>query len=249
MSRWMELKQLAAQVIALSSAFDADGVDIYFLNRPKVTNVKNVNQLDQVFQKHPTDYCLTPLSETLDRILVEQRQKFLNGHTVIVIATDGQPMSADASDSVQRFSQTLANRHVRVGIPSPEMIPVTILACTNDQRSVGYLNELDKDTHLYVDVCDDYQSESAELRDLFGGDFPFTLGDYTLKCLLGSSDAWLDRLDETNSISPAGMAYHKYGTIPPPRQQFQEQPPQFREGPPQFQEQPPQFREGPPQHY
>ena len=89
MSRWAELKQFAAEAIALSSAFDQDGVDVYFLNRQTCQNIKHISQLDSVFQREPTDYCLTPLSMKLDQILNEKRDKFKSGNCVLVIATDG----------------------------------------------------------------------------------------------------------------------------------------------------------------
>jgi hypothetical protein len=88
-SRWLELKSFAAQAIALSSAFDMNGVDVYFLNRPTVSNVKSIAQLEDVFRKEPTDYCLTPLSNKLDQIINEKRELFASGTGVLVIATDG----------------------------------------------------------------------------------------------------------------------------------------------------------------
>jgi hypothetical protein len=88
-SRWLELKAFAAQAIALASAFDPNGVDVYFLNRNTVPNVKSMAQLEETFRKEPTDYDLTPLSSKLDQILNEKRNVFQNGTGVLIIATDG----------------------------------------------------------------------------------------------------------------------------------------------------------------
>jgi hypothetical protein len=180
-TRWNELKQFAAQAIALSSAFDQDGVDVYFLNRPTVPNVKHISQLDQTFVREPTDYCLTPLSSKLDQILNEKRQKFANGNAILIIATDGEPRSSDNRDNVQMFMYSLANRHARIGLRSPAMIPIAIRACTDDMGSVGYLNRLDEDPNLFIDVSDDYRQELGEIQRNLGRDFTFSYGDYSLK--------------------------------------------------------------------
>jgi hypothetical protein len=191
MSRWMELKEYAASAIALSSAFDQDGVDVYFLNRPKCENIKSIQQLQQVFFREPTDYCLTPLSQRVDQILQEKRNKFLTGNLVLCIATDGEPRSQDGSDSVETFTRLLKCRHQRIGAQSLAQIPVNIRACTNDVASVGYLNKLDSDDSLSIDVTDDYVSELQQIQSVLGRDFQFSYGDHTLKSLMGACDPWM----------------------------------------------------------
>lgn len=111
MSRWLELKEFAKYAIALSSAFDHDGVDIYFLNRPKVEHVKTIDQLHLVFKTDPTDYCLTPLSASVEQILYDKKEAFMKGNMILVIATDGEPRSNDGTDSIQTFTQTLSKRN------------------------------------------------------------------------------------------------------------------------------------------
>jgi hypothetical protein len=217
----MELKSFAAQAIALSSAFDMNGVDVYFLNRPTVLNVKSIAQLEEVFRKEPTDYCLTPLSNKLDQIINEKRDIFANGTGVLVIATDGnnninpgEPRSSDGKDSVQQFTYSIKHRHSRIGLNSPAQIPISIRACTNDKNSIGYLNQIDQDPQIYVDVCDDYGEENRNISDALGREFLFTLGDYCLKCLIGSFDPWMDKLDEPSKLSFNEVNYQKYGVVP-----------------------------------
>ena len=72
---------------------------------------------------------------------------------------------------------------------------VSIVACTDDEASVGYLNNLDK-TCPGVDVCDDYLSERREILAAQGSRYPFSFGDYVVKTLLGPIDPSFDRLDE-----------------------------------------------------
>lgn len=203
-----------ANAIALSSAFDQDGVDVYFLNRPKVDHVKNINQLQQVFAQDPTDYCLTPLSYKVEQILMEKRQQFTAGNMVLVIATDGEPRSQDGSDSVRNFINTLQTRNLKIGVQTLAQIPVNIRACTNDKASIGYLNQLDADNRLCLDVTDDYMAELSEIQAVLGRDFQFSYGDYTLKCLLGASDGWMDKTDEPKQFSQHEVAYQKFGEVP-----------------------------------
>ena len=214
MSRWNELKQFSSNAIALASAFDPDGVDVYFLNRPKVSNVKSIAQLEQVFLKEPTDYCLTPLTNKLELILHEHRQKFAKGNLILIIATDGEPRSQDGTDSVHAFTEALKKRHHTVGVSSASGIPVSIRACTNDINSISYLNKLDNDKKMYLDVCDDYQSELIEIQKVLGSDFAFTFGDFTLKVLLGSVDAWMDNTDEPQNFTTQEVNYQKFGEVP-----------------------------------
>jgi hypothetical protein len=213
-NRWVELKEFARYAISMSSAFDDDGVDVYFLNRPKVEHVKRIEQLDLIFQREPTDYCLTPLSSMVDLILTEKREAFLKGNMILLIATDGEPRSQDGSDSVANFKRILKNRHTKIGAASLSLMPVSIRACTNDMNSIRYLNKLDADESLFLDVSDDYESEKNEIQKVVGRDFNFSYGDYILKCLIGSFDAWMDKLDEPKNLTYQEIQYQKFGEIP-----------------------------------
>ncbi|KAI8906792.1 hypothetical protein EDD86DRAFT_248377 [Gorgonomyces haynaldii] len=204
-----------ANAIALSTAFDPDGVDVYFLNRPKVSNVKHYSQLDQVFQREPGDYDLTPLSQVVETILKEHRQKFAGGNCILVIATDGEPRSRDNTDSVQTFTNLLRRRHTIAGLSQLSQIPISIRACTNDDASIGYLNRLDNDNSLFLDVTDDYMSEMSEIHRALGPQFAFTYGDYTLKTLLGAVDPWMDKTDEPQRFQQHEVHYQKFGEIIP----------------------------------
>ena len=201
--------------IPLSSAFDKDGVDVYFLNRPGVKNVTNIGQLDAIFAREPTDYDLTPLSQKVLLILNEKRLAFATGKLVLIIATDGEPRSSDGTDSVASFSSLLRERHSRIGLQSPVQIPITVRACTNDDQAVGYLNKLDNDPKLFIDVVDDFSSESNEIRNAQGHSFLFSYGDYILKTLMASFDPWMDKIDEPKSFTAAEVNYQKFGELPP----------------------------------
>lgn len=181
-TRWMELKEFSAIVVDIASLMDSTGMDIYFLNRPPLRSVVSPNDPDllRAFAAPPSGS--TPLVATLNRIYNEQCARDLERKHIIIIATDGQP-----NEGIEKFKDVLAHR--------PKNTSVTILACTDDEAAVGYLNYIDR-IIPGLDVVDDYYSECREILAVQGSSFAFTFGDYVVKVLLGSIDPDMDALDE-----------------------------------------------------
>ena len=71
----------------------------------------------------------------------------------------------------------------------------SIVACTDDDDEVEYLNRWDIEIPN-LDVVDDFRNERAEIKGIKGADFHFTFGDYVVKSLIGSIDPELDNMDE-----------------------------------------------------
>lgn len=66
---------------------DANGVDVYFLNREPVLNVTNTQSVRQVFNYPPAG--LTPLAAAIRRILAAKRSQAYEKKLLLLIATDG----------------------------------------------------------------------------------------------------------------------------------------------------------------
>ncbi|KAJ3317255.1 hypothetical protein HDU76_001261 [Blyttiomyces sp. JEL0837] len=193
-TRWTELLEFVRIVLDIATAFDADGLDMFFLNRGSLHGVQTFEQVANAFQRQPTRQDLTPLNgcfaSILNQVMARQAQTN-NGYsapppiqqqhqlkwqfppssnvqgrrkTLFLIATDGEP-----SDSKEGFTQALAYR------PNPQSTPVSA-PC--------------------VDVVDDYMSERNEVLKVQGWDFPFSWGDYVTKTLLGAIDGYFDSMDE-----------------------------------------------------
>ncbi len=80
----------------------------------------------------------------------------------------------------------------------PNHVYTTILACTDEENSMEYLNNWDKYIQK-LDVVDDFRTERKEVLRAKGINFNFSYGDYVAKCLVGSTDPTVDNLiDETN---------------------------------------------------
>ena len=190
-TRWDELKYFANISVEIASLFDRNGCDIYFLNRPGVKNLQ-MNQLAEFLNtfstRRPNGY--TPLSKALTQVLqdnyhtVQTEQKLL-----IIIVTDGEPTDESGNVDIRRFKQCLINR------TPMDRIFVTIVACTDDDTSIAYLNRWDTEIK-HLDIVDDFRNEREEIRRARGPRFPFTYGDFVVKSLVGSIDPTLDVYDE-----------------------------------------------------
>jgi hypothetical protein len=189
LTRWEELKQRVKIILEIACILDSDGVDIYFLNRSPIYNVKNVNQLDYIFSIEPNGS--TPLDDTIKRILIEKSLIILETKLLIIIATDGEPDGGEQGK--YNFIKTLHNRK------PIENIPISIMACTDDENVMKYLNKIDRQVK-YIDVVDDYENEKKEIKKVQGESYPFTLGDYIVKTLIGPIDPELDNKDKHTCI-------------------------------------------------
>lgn len=183
-TRWKELQGTMASLIDFASYFDDDGTDIYFLNRPGLESVTDGKdpRIRQAFQTQPRGS--TPLAARF-RWVVESRET--SKPLLVIIATDGEPDEGIATFvATARYLLTMPGRNVRLGI----------MACTQDDRAVAWLNELDDDPVVgdKVDVCDDYESERVEVLKS-GKVRQFRLSDYYVKAMLGPVLAKYDNMD------------------------------------------------------
>jgi len=208
-TRWQELCERVVQIVEIATCLDEDGIDIYFLNRAPVFNVKDVGHAASLFAGVPAGY--TPLSAVYRRILNE-KVRGSEKKVLIIIATDGEPnvqYGANWVSDTNGFFQLLSSRD---GL-DPARCPTTIMACTDNDAEIRWLNQID-DQVPHVDVVDDYISERKEVTKVQGRDFPFSRGDYVVKTLLGAIFDIYDGLDESKLLPEQYVEY--FGCQPPP---------------------------------
>lgn len=187
-TRWCEAQRSLKTIVDIASVFNPYGIDIYYLNRKPIKSVLSAEDLETRCQFNSRPDGGTPLGKILGKLLEDKCQIIKEKQLLIIIFTDGQP------DNMDEFVYKLKSR-------SPiEKIPINIVACTDDESAVGYLDYLDK-TIANLDVCDDYQSEMKQIQKVQGKNFNFTYGDYIVKILLGPIDPSLDQLDEKKTIT------------------------------------------------
>lgn len=179
-TRWHELQDTVAQIVDIASCFDETGIDIYFLNRPAVLNVKESEdeRLLTTFEKKPQGG--TPLCETLKKVAnkSEGERKVL-----LFILTDGVP-----DGGTGRFMTAVRD------LVNKGRTKIQLMACTDDTGEIGWMNDLDKGL-AGVDVTDDFYAEREEVlaANLVK---EFTRGDWVLKAMLGPIDHRFDAWDE-----------------------------------------------------
>ncbi|KAJ3053521.1 hypothetical protein HK097_004115 [Rhizophlyctis rosea] len=206
-TRWDELKYVVKIISAIATTLDEDGIDIYFLNRPGLRNVKNADQIDQAFTHPPSGG--TPINRILRQVLHDKRPVYSSPESskklLILIATDGEPTDEQGIHTLRTILT-----HERQPI---DRVHVIFVACTDDEAAVSYLNQWDRDVRN-VDVVDDYWSERREVLRVQGPQFMFSKGDWVCKILLGSVDPEIDHLDEWR-VGTTGLAAVQQGYPPP----------------------------------
>ncbi len=180
-TRWTEAQNSLRIITDIASIFDPNGIDIYYLNRPPIKNVYSAEQLNLYPQFFRSPDGFTPLGERIKEVL--QEKKSCERNLLLIIFTDGQP------NNIKLFMDVLKNRN------PIDKIFISIVACTDDESCIGYLNDLDKKIKN-LDVSDDFYSEKQQILKVQGSKFSFTFGDYITKILLGLINQNMDKLDE-----------------------------------------------------
>ena len=110
-TRWLELKKLAADIIEFVTATNNDGLEIYFMNRAEILNVKDMFGLQTVFSSDPSGG--TPLIGSLDKIYKKYSNTLnSNQSLLIVVITDGELADGDRNDLFDKLQYVTQNGRV-----------------------------------------------------------------------------------------------------------------------------------------
>ncbi|CAF2080035.1 unnamed protein product [Rotaria magnacalcarata] len=89
-TRWDELCEIVKIILEIGVVFDSSGVDLFFLNRRSFSNVKDPEQVNQIFSNQPRGY--TPLVSALQNIFqLPATRRGYDKKVLIFIGTDGAP--------------------------------------------------------------------------------------------------------------------------------------------------------------
>ena len=193
-TRWDRLRNIVQLVLEIGVIFDSNGVDIYFLNQDPILNVKDPAQVIDIFSNGPSGY--TPLAATLQEVF--QLSPSRRGHDkqlLVFIATDGAPTDENGNEEIAPLE------HIMREVRRAETTFVSFLICTDDREKVGYLNLWDQ-TMVNVDVTDDFINERERVRRYRGDSYPFSMGDYVVKALIGAIDPQINAINEPSPNQP-----------------------------------------------
>ena len=141
------------------------------------------------FVNHSPRTSNTPLYTALSTSLNENRNS--PNPRIIYVLNDGMPNSGGGPDSVCQLL-----RHGRCG----EKNPVCLIACTDDRKSIAWMNDADEIAEN-IHVIDDFESEKRKIKAKQGQNFPVTEGFYGMSSLLGAIDDLFDKADENHLYS------------------------------------------------
>ena len=183
-TRWDELKSVMKIVLDIALTFDDDGIDMYFLNRENVYGVTSYEQIEYTMSIPPSGVTnLKGTSEQLYSDYTNHSKKVLQ-----VICTDGLPTNGFGNPDINGFTECIKKRNC-------DKFYISILACSDNDKDVGYLEKLDK-TVKNVDILDDYISEKKQVLKVQGRKFKYEFNDHIVRLLLGPIIPELDALDE-----------------------------------------------------
>ena len=175
-TRWSELKSIVDTILEVTTIFDDDGVDLYFLNRGTFKNVTDHKTVQELFTPPPSGR--TPICDVLRRVLSD---KLVLGekNLLIVLATDGEPTDSRGLTDGQKELLT----DILMQRKPLDKIFVTALACTDDERHVGYLEKM----NTLENCCfvDDYYSQKTAVFHTHSH-YDYTFGAYISQILLGA---------------------------------------------------------------
>eukprot|EP01060_Flectonema_neradi_P001292 TRINITY_DN1075_c0_g4_i1.p1 TRINITY_DN1075_c0_g4~~TRINITY_DN1075_c0_g4_i1.p1 ORF type:complete len:275 (+),score=58.76 TRINITY_DN1075_c0_g4_i1:78-902(+) len=180
-SRWKELQETVMKFLEIT-VYLVPSVDVHFLNRPSVLNIKDWNdpRIAQAFREKPRGS--TPLVATLREKVMPR----LGIKNLLLIATDGAP-----DEGVDEF------KYACTSILSE--CKIQILACTDNKKELRWLDALDKKFEE-IDVMDDYEAEKKQILRK-GRVRSFNKADYVVKGLLGPVCKNFDKMDEQGCCS------------------------------------------------
>lgn len=263
-SRIDDMKLVLARAAYAGSLFDADGIEVRFINSDvNGNNIRSEPEVEALVQR-VNFKGLTPLGAQLRNKVVEPlimskaRANALQKPVLVIVITDGQPDNQDdVFQVVKNSSAELARTQY-----GKQAISYQFAQVGNDKQATEFLKKLDDDRSIgdLIDCTSNFEAEQDEMARTNPGT-ELTPDLWLLKLLLGAVDSSYDTKDETGSRPPPppgqyGQPPQGYGAPPqgygqqpggyapppgyPPQQQGQYPPPQGQYPPPPPGQYPPQ---------
>jgi hypothetical protein len=253
--RISDLKLILSKVAYAASLFDADGIQVRFMNSDRQgNNIRTEAEVDALIAA--TQFKgLTPMgtslrNKVLDPLVVQPaRQGRLQKPVLVITITDGSPAGEPSTavfDAIRHASTSLSGTQYGKGAISFQFAQVG-----NDLKAREFLGKLDNEPGIgeLVDCTSNFEVEQDEMSRAVPP-VDLTPDLWLIKLLLGAVDSSYDTKDESGGRPAGGSAPQQGqyghqgggGYAPPPQQQQQYGGQQYGQYPP-----PPQQGGYPPQ--
>lgn len=194
-SRWDELQTIVKVILHISTVFDGNGVDVYFLNRASHLRVTDPAVIERAFARPPSGY--SQLARALEHIFgLDAAQCDSEKKLLVFVATDAEPTNDNDKRDLTCLRDVMLNKR------NASTTHVMFLLCSDKPECYTYMAEWDKDMEN-VDVTVDFERQKELVRQSHGDNYPFSFGDYIVKALLGAIDSEMDALGEHPSTEDA----------------------------------------------
>ncbi|KAI9890402.1 MAG: hypothetical protein M1814_004188 [Vezdaea aestivalis] len=206
--RIKDLKLIISRVAYAASLFDANGIDIRFMNNDLAqSNITTDGQVDQIMSQ-VNFRGLTPMgtnlkSKVLDPLVIQPAKAGrLTKPVLVITVTDGQP-AGEAPNTVFEAVKYASRELASLPRYGSGAISFQFAQVGNDIQARNFLAKLDKDPdvgHL-VDCTSNYEVEQDEMSRAVP---PVNLTPelWLAKLLLGAVDSSYDTQDEQTSGRP-----------------------------------------------
>jgi len=207
-TRWFELQQSVKVILEAHKAVGLD-CDVYFLNRGVYRNVIEYSQIEKAFVKKPSGY--TNIVKTLHQVFLEKVKIDDTKPVLIHIFTDGHPTNDSGYEDMRGLQNWLTERR------NLDNTFISFILCTDDEEIEAVYRPMEYRVAgrmgwngatmgiVGVDVSEDYRGETRDVRRFRGPTYPFSYGDFIVKCLVGCIDPVVHMIDLPDNYSPYGV--------------------------------------------
>jgi len=216
-----DLKLILSRVAFATSLFDADGIQVRFMNSADQGNgIRDERMVNEMISR--TKFSgLTPMGRELQNkilgplVLGPARSGQLQKPILVITITDGQPTGESPSD-VARIV-TNASTELQRSRYGKGALAFQFAQVGNDLKAQEFLGKLDEDPTIgdIIDCTSNYEVESAEMARA-NPPVDLTPELWLIKLLLGAIDSSYDAKDEkSNAPRPPQQGPGGYGGPPP----------------------------------
>lgn len=215
-SRIDDMKLVLGRAAYAGSLFDADGIEVRFINSDVQGNHIRSEPEVEALIKRVNFKGLTPLGAQLRNKVVEPlimskaRANGLQKPVLVIVITDGQP---DNQDDVFQVVKNSSAELARTPY-GKQAISYQFAQVGNDKQATEFLKKLDDDGSIgdLIDCTSNFEAEQDEMARTNPGT-ELTPDLWLLKLLVGAIDSSYDTKDEGGSRPqpPPGQ----YGAPPP----------------------------------